>query len=353
MFIKGYALPADKYADFKTACVKAGDGPVSVYEWGYGPCDDFMTVLKAAPTTTTFTATATTKPAPETGSSVTATFPLVAEAEGLYLVFENLLGGAVTFSNAAFVVPNAQQVPITIDAPQDLVYPPATVHMSAAVLYMGEGIAVDQAVVSFTAKQTTPSATARSTAVMVVSVDDFEADRLGCSFGFQFGWFKKQQPGQNVCQGADFSTTTTADGNILTLTGVMKAVTPQNAQEILSGETQIDPGFTYIQGDGDYSLASYPHGGEDYYVVIPNRLDTPIIIENLRVEYKAVTIENIFQTLMAHPAKLLASGPVVGIVVAVLLSVGAMVGGSFYMGRRKGFAAAVAAGEANKSPNMV
>lgn len=109
-----------------------------MYEWGFGPCDDYMTVIKANAGQTSFTATvrvchqhspsnppcirhlniitngilttpfhqnkpcqaAANKDGP--GTKLAASVPLtVANAgQGLYVVFENLLGAPATFSNA-------------------------------------------------------------------------------------------------------------------------------------------------------------------------------------------------------------------------------------------------------------
>jgi hypothetical protein len=99
MFIKGFAFPKAKHDEFVAACTKPEDGVVSVYEWGYGPCDDFMTALKAqVPAAVTFNAATT--PKEGGGSTVKANFKLTAASEGLFVMFENLMGQPVTFSNA-------------------------------------------------------------------------------------------------------------------------------------------------------------------------------------------------------------------------------------------------------------
>jgi hypothetical protein len=48
MLIKGIFLSAAKYAEFVGACTQPGDKGVSEYEWGYGACDDWQTLAKAA-----------------------------------------------------------------------------------------------------------------------------------------------------------------------------------------------------------------------------------------------------------------------------------------------------------------
>lgn len=213
MFIKGFAFPKAKHAEFIAACTKPEDALVSVYEWGYGPCDDFMTALKAQanPAATTFTATTT--PKEGGGSMVKANFKLMGPSEGLYVMFENLMGQPVTFSNAEFSI---QNVAAPVKAEEDLVFPAATVHMSAAVVKLADETPTEKTMVSFKAKGTAVAG-AKPTAMMVVNKEQMAPERLGCTFGFYFGWFKKNTAGQNVCKQADF--TYTMDGDILKLTG--------------------------------------------------------------------------------------------------------------------------------------
>lgn len=213
MFIKGYAFPKAKHDEFVAACTEPEDELVSVYEWGFGPCDDFMSALKAQanPAATTFTAQTT--PKEGGGSMVKAAFPLVAASEGLYVMFENLLGQPVTFSNVEFSILN---VAAPVKAEEDLVFPGATVHMSAAVVKLAEDTPTNKTMVSFKAKGTA-GAGAKPTAMMVVNRQQMAPERLGCTFGFYFGWFKRNTAGQNVCKQADF--TYTMDGDILKLTG--------------------------------------------------------------------------------------------------------------------------------------
>lgn len=212
MYVKGFALSQAKYAEFRTACSQEGDKLVSVYEWGYGACDNFMGSLKEAtdPATTFFVGQVTPKQ-DGTGSTVKAAFQLLDGGEGLYVVFENLMGGPVTFSNAEFSIAGVAE---PVQAGEDLVFPPATVHMSAAVVPLADEVPTEKTTVTFRAKNTDGG---KQTALMLVNKEQMEPERLGCTFGFYFGWFKKHAPGQNVCKGADF--TYTIDGDILTLKG--------------------------------------------------------------------------------------------------------------------------------------
>lgn len=340
MFIKGFALDKTKYDAFRAACAKPTDEAVSVYEWGYGPCDDFMTALKAQtnPLATTFTAAATAKTDGSGHSDVKATFSLNAGGTGLYVIFENLMGAPVSFKEAQLAVAGLAE---PIKSLVDLVYPAATVHMSAAIVELGDEVPVEAANVTFGAKGTA-LAGAKPTAMMVLNKEQLKAEHLGCTFGFYFGWFKKNTMGQNVCQGAAFDYTI-ADG-ILTLNGVIKAVTPETSAEILKGDIQVDPAYALFQGDGKYSFAAKPHGADSVYVVIPNRLDTPVTIENLAVTYD----QGGLMGMMADPSKL-ASGPVAGVVIAVLLAVFALMSAAYCAGRRggKGQAAQVEKNSAN------
>lgn len=49
-------LSRAQYEQFTSACTQQGDNMVSVYEWGFGACDDWNTLQKAA-NTPSFTAT--------------------------------------------------------------------------------------------------------------------------------------------------------------------------------------------------------------------------------------------------------------------------------------------------------
>lgn len=55
LFVKGYVFDAAQFKDFDAACSKGN--LVNVYEWGWGPCDDYMSAAKANAGQTTFTAT--------------------------------------------------------------------------------------------------------------------------------------------------------------------------------------------------------------------------------------------------------------------------------------------------------
>lgn len=339
MFVKGYAFGKAKHDEFKAACAKPNDVLVSVYEWGFGPCDDFMTALKAAanPATTTFTAGVTAKEDGSGESTVKAGFQMLAATEGMYIIFENLLGGPVTFKNAEFTIgANAAEA---IKAKEDLVFPAATVHMSAAVVKLADEVPVEKTTVTFGAKNT---AGAKPTALMLINKEQMAASKLGCTFGFYFGWFKKNVAGQNVCNGADFSYT--MQGDILTLTGVMKAVTPDTSTQILKGDIQVDPAYSLFQGDGQYTFEAENHGADSMYVVIPNRLDTPVTIEDLTVQYMAGGLLG----ALAHPESL-TEGPVAGIIIATLLGVFALVMAAYCAGKRK--AVAVKKAEEEKKAN--
>lgn len=324
LFVKGYVLNAAEYKNFDAACTKGQ--AVNVYEWGYGPCDDYMTALKAITGQTTFTATAS---ATETGGAkIAASVPLtVANAgAGLYVIFENLLGAPVTFKNAQFTV--AGQAGGA--AGKDLVFPAATVHMSAAMVKVGNGHAVDDALVRFNAKNSNPAG-AKSTAVMVLNEEQLEADKLGCTMGFYFGWFKKNTAGLNVCKGVDFQLH--KDGDILTIHGTIKYVPSDKQAELLGGDIQVDPSYAMFQGDGAYSFAAVPNGAKGVAVVIPNRLDTPITLEDLHVEYTSS-----FAGLVG--------GRLAGLCIGLIALVGFLMLGSFFFGKRRGAAgAAPAAGQ--------
>jgi len=209
MYIKGYAVSKAKHDEFVAACPQTAGELVSVYEWGYGPCDAFMSSLKTQ--ATTFQAGTTPKEAG--GSTVKAAFSLSEPLDGVYVLFENLMGQPVTFSNAEFSLENVAE---PVKAGEDLVFPAATVHMSAAVVKLADETPTEKTMVSFKAQGTAVEG-AKSTAMMVVNKEQMTPARLGCTFGFYFGWFKRNTAGQNVCKQADF--TYTMDGDILKLTG--------------------------------------------------------------------------------------------------------------------------------------
>lgn len=303
------------------ACTKGN--LVLPYEWGYGSCDDYMVATKANAAQTTFTATVTANP-DGSGSKLTASEPLkIANAgQGLYVVFENLLGAPSTFSNAQVTV-NGKQV---AEAGKPLEFPAATVHMSAAVVKLGDHTMVDGAQVTFDAKGTAPTQAARPTALMVLNEDQLAADKLGCTMAFYFGWVKKNEVGLNVCKGFDFSLT--QKGDVLTLDGTVKYIPSDKKAELLKGDIQVDPAYTLFQGDGAYSFAAAQNGARGVAVLVPNRLDTPITLENLKVEYES--------TLAG-----LLGGPIAGIVVAVLVAVAALMGASYCFGKKRAAAAQV------------
>jgi hypothetical protein len=263
------------------------------------------------------------------GSTFEATTTLPADSEGLYVIWENLLGMPVTFSSAQLLTPAGAVA--AAGAPVE--FPPATVHMSAAVVYAGDHAIVDTATVAFTAKGTTPSASAKPTAVMALSVDDMEPARLGCALGFYYGWFKNNVAGRDVCKGADFEVEIM--GDTLMLRGTIRAIPPDMAGAELAGDTQIAPAMTYFQGDNRYSFSTAPHGTEGFYVIIPNRLDTPITIQKLTVTAKYANLLGLFTS----PRQALESGPVAGIVIAVLFSTIALVWLGYRIGKCRGAAA--------------
>lgn len=55
LFVKGWVFNAAQFKDFDAACSKGN--LVNVYEWGYGPCDDYLSAIKANAAQTAFTAT--------------------------------------------------------------------------------------------------------------------------------------------------------------------------------------------------------------------------------------------------------------------------------------------------------
>lgn len=83
-------------------------------------------------------------------------------------------------------------------------------------------------------------------AVMALSADDMQPERLGCALGFYFGWFKNNVAGRDVCKGADFEVEIL--GDVLTLKGTIRAVPPEQAGVELAGDIQIAPATTYFQG---------------------------------------------------------------------------------------------------------
>lgn len=95
------------------------------------------------------------------------------------MVWENLLGMPLTFTKAQLLTPAGA----VAAAGGDIAFPAATVHMSAAVVYVGDHDIVDTATITLNAKGTTPTGSAKSTAVMALSALDMQPERLGCTFG--------------------------------------------------------------------------------------------------------------------------------------------------------------------------
>ena len=99
------------------------------------------------------------------------------------------------------------------------------------------------------------------------------------------------------------------------------------AAEMLGGDIQVDPGYALFQGDGAYSFAASPNGAHGVAVVIPNRLDTPITLEDLHVESTSA-----FAGLVG--------GPLAGLCIGLIALVGFLMLGSFFVGKRRGAAGA-------------
>ena len=119
---------------------------------------------------------------------------------------------------------------------------------------------------------------------------------------------------------------------------MIKATTPED----LAGDIQVDPSFTLFQGDADYKFDAEAHGADSMYVVIPNRLDTPITLEGLSVSYEAA---DLMSNLMKDPSTILKGGPVAGVVITVLVGVFALMAAAYCAGKRKAAAAAKKAEE--------
>lgn len=107
-----------------------------------------------------------------------ATVVIPQSTEGLYVLWENLMGMPLTFTTAELLAPA-----LVARANAPIEFPAATVHMSAAMIYAGDHAIVDTATVAFNVKGSTPYQAAKPTAVMALSVDDMEPERLGCAFG--------------------------------------------------------------------------------------------------------------------------------------------------------------------------
>jgi hypothetical protein len=144
--------------------------------------------------------------------------------------------------------------------------------------------------------------------------------------GFYFGWFKKNEVGLNVCKGIAFSLH--QDGDVLTVHGTVQYVPSDKKAELLAGDIQVDPAYALFQGDGAYSFAAAQNGARGVAVVVPNRLDTPLTLEDLHVEY---------QSTLAG----LMGGPIAGIAVSVLAVVGALMAAAYVMGKKRAAAAQV------------
>lgn len=119
------------------------------------------------------------------------------------------------------------------------------------------------------------------------------------------------------------------DGDLLTVRGTVNYIPSDKKAELLAGDIQVDPAYTLFQGDGAYSFAAAQQGARGVAVLVPNRLDTAITLENFRVEYKSAI------------AGLLA-GPAAGVAVSVLVVVAALMAAAFVFGKRRGTAAAAA-----------
>lgn len=140
-----------------------------------------------------------------------------------------------------------------------------------------------------------------------------------------------------MCKGADFAYS--IEGDVLTLNGTIKATTP----DMLKGDMQLDPAYALFQGDGSYSFETSPHGTEGFYVLIPNRLDTPIVVEDLKLDFKVAMIAAVLSHPMEMMKQALAAGPIAGIVIAVIVSVLVLVFLAFWSGKKAGSKATAAA----------
>lgn len=143
---------------------------------------------------------------------------------------------------------------------------------------------------------------------------------------FYFGWVRKNEAGLNVCKGFDFHTT--QDGDVLTVHGTVRYIPGDKKAELLAGDIQVDPAYTFFQGDGDYSFAASPDGAQGVAVLVPNRLTTPLTLENIKVEY-STTLSGLL------------GGPIAGIAVSVLAVVAALMGLAYMFGKRRAAAAQV------------
>jgi len=258
-----------------------------------------------------------------------ASVALPSDSNGLYVIWENLLGMPLTFTNLQLTTVDGNGIAA---AGVPVEFPAATVHMSAAVVYAGDHAIVDTATIAFTAKGTTPHG-AKPTAVMALSTDDMAPERLGCTLGFYFGWFKSNVAGRDVCKGADFEVEIV--GDVLTLTGTIKSIPPDMAGAELAGDIQVAPAAAFFQGDNHYTFSATPHGTEGFYVIVPNRLDTPITVQKMTVTAKYANLLGIFTS----PRQALESGPVAGIVIAVLLATCTLVYLGYKIGKCRGTAA--------------
>lgn len=109
---------------------------------------------------------------------------------------------------------------------------------------------------------------------------------------------------------------------------MIKAVTPQD----LAGDILADPSITLFQGDADYTFEAEAHGADSIFVVIPNRLDTPISVEDLSVSYEAA---DLMSHLMEDPSTIWKSGPVAGVCIAALVVLFSCMAAAYCLGKRK------------------
>lgn len=124
-------------------------------------------------------------------------------------------------------------------------------------------------------------------------------------------------------------------GDVLTLKGTIKAIPPETAGAELAGDIQVPPATTYFQGDSRYSFTISPHGTEGLYVLVPNRLNTFITITKMSVVSKFANLLGLFTS----SKQALESGPIAGIVIAVLISTFTLVYLGFKCGKWRGAAA--------------
>lgn len=138
-----------------------------------------------------------------------------------------------------------------------------------------------------------------------------------------------------MCKGVEY--VLEKQGDVLTLKDTVKAIPPETAGADLAGDIQVAPATTYFQGDSHHSFTINPHGTEGLYVLVPNRLPTPITLHKMSVVARNANLLGLFTS----PKQALESGPVAGIIL-VLISAIVLVYPGYKIGRWRGHAAALA-----------